>query len=367
MENAPLVDLNNLFDVEEVRLAAEKMMPENYKAFVNNVGMEDTLRSDISAWSELRLRPRALVDVSNIDTQVTVLGKRIAHPIIAAPFVGSSFIHPEGEVATARASVNANTIMTLSMNGHRGPEPIGEIAAGNYWQQIYWVQDRSIVEDVVSRAVASGASALCLTVDLPVMPSFPRPMREAFFSLFEYWDKEEHKFYVNSDYSDRPFGATFPNPGVTWKDLEWLQGLSKLPLILKGVIREDDAVRARDHGVAGLIVSNHAGQGLRYSQPVAHALPAIVEAVGRDIEVFADSGIRTGFDALRALALGAKAVLVGRPVLWGLAAGGTQGVERVFEILQAELAEAMAITGAPTIAAIDRSVLASSFTPRANG
>ncbi|MFM2321749.1 MAG: hypothetical protein RL612_896, partial [Actinomycetota bacterium] len=149
--------------------------------------------------------------------------------------------------------------------------------------------------------------------------------------------------------------------------LEWLQGLSKLPLILKGVIREDDAVRARDHGVAGLIVSNHAGQGLRYSQPVAHALPAIVEAVGRDIEVFADSGIRTGFDALRALALGAKAVLVGRPVLWGLAAGGTQGVERVFEILQAELAEAMAITGAPTIAAIDRSVLASSFTPRANG
>ena len=361
MENGPLVDLNNLFDIEEVRLAAEKLMPENYKSFVNNVGMEETLRNDIAAWAELNLRPRALVDVRKIDTSVTVLGKKISHPIIAAPFVGSSFIHSSGEVATARAAVTSNTIMTLSMNGHRGPEPIGEVAAGSYWQQIYWVQDRSIVEDVVSRAVASGATALCLTVDLPVMPSFPRPMREAFFSLFEYWDKAEHKFYVNSDYSDRPFGATFPNPGVTWRDMEWLQGLSKLPLILKGVIREDDAVRARDHGVAGLIVSNHAGQGLRYSQPVAHALPAIVDAVGSDVEVFADSGIRTGFDALRALALGAKAVLVGRPVLWGLAAGGTEGVERVFEILRAELTEAMAITGAPTIAEIDRSVIARPF------
>lgn len=358
MGNGTSVDVSELLDVEEIRVAAEKVMPSAYKDFVNNIGMEETLRGDLAAWRELSLRPRALVNVSNIDTSVTLLGKKISLPIISAPFVGSSFIHPDGEVATARAAVNSDTIMTLSMNGHRGPEPIGEVAAGRYWQQLYWVNDRSIVEDVVARAVASGATALCLTVDLPVMPSFPRPMRDVFYSLFEYWDKKEHKFYVNSDYSDRPFGATFPSPAVGWKDLEWIRSLSDLPLILKGIIREDDAARARDHGAAAVIVSNHAGQGLRYSQPVAHALPRIVDAVGGDIEIYADSGIRSGFDVLRALALGANAVLVGRPVLWGLAAGGTQGVERVYEILRAELLEAMAITGAPSLAAIDQSILA---------
>lgn len=352
--------IDSLLDIEEIRLSAEKVMPDAYRNFVNNVGMDDTLRGDLAAWRELLLRPRALVDVSTIDTSINIFGQQIAMPIITAPFVGSSFIHSDGEVATAQAAKNVGTISTLSMNGHRGPEPVGKVASGSYWQQIYCVKDRSIVEDVIARAVASGASALCLTVDLPIMPSFPRPMRDAFHSLFEYWDKDEHKFYVNADYSDRPFGATFPSPSVTWAEIEWIKGLSDLPLLLKGVIREDDAIRARDHGVSGVIVSNHAGQGLRYSMPVAHALPRIVDAVGADIEVLADSGIRTGFDVIRALAIGAKAVLVGRPVLWGLAAGGVGGVERVFQILQSELLEAMAITGAPNLAAIDRSILAPS-------
>lgn len=163
--------------------------------------------------------------------------------------------------------------------------------------------------------------------------------------------------YAVRDYADRPMGATFPDAAATWADVEWMRGLSDLPLVLKGVIRPDDALRARDHGASALIVSNHAGQGLRHSQPVAHALPAIVEAVGRDIEVYADSGIRTGADVLRALALGARAVLVGRPVLWGLTKGGSQGVERVLKLLQAELAEIMAITGASSIDEIDLSVL----------
>lgn len=357
-----IFEFPEFMDIEEIRVAAEKVMPTNYKDYVNNKGMEETLDADLAAWRELFLRPRALIDVSNIDTTVSVLGKQIALPIITAPFIGSSFINPEGEVATARASAKVDTIMTLSMNGHRGPEPVGAATTGNYWQQIYWVRDRSIVADVVARAVASGASALCLTVDLPILPGFPRTMRENFFSLFPQFDTDDHRFYVNQDYSDRPQGSTFPNPGVTWKDLEWFKSLSDLPIILKGIIREDDAIRARDHGAAGVIVSNHAGQGLRYSQPVAHALPKIVQAVGSDIEVFADSGIRSGYDVLRALALGAKAVLVGRPVLWGLAAGGSAGVERVYEILKSELTDAMAITGAAKIADIDASVLA----PRRN-
>lgn len=360
-------DMAELVDIGEIRVAAERVMPEAYRDFVNNAGMGETLRGDLAAWGELHLRPRALVDVSEIDTATTILGQQIALPVITAPFVGSSFINPEGEIASARGTAHAGSIMTLSMMGSRTPEQIGPVAAGRYWQQLYWLRDREVVKDVVDRAVSAGASALCLTVDLPVMPSFPGRMRHAAQELGQHWAAGEHAMYVARDYRDRPFGATFPNPGVTWSELEWLRGLSDLPLILKGIIRPEDAVLARDHGAAAVIVSNHAGQGLRYSMPVAHALPAIVDAVGGDLEILADSGIRSGFDVLRALALGAKAVLVGRPVLWGLAAGGAEGVHRVFTILQDELAEAMAITGAPRIADIDQAVLAPARTSARHG
>lgn len=350
-------DSAELLDIDEVRAAAERVMPAAYRDFVNNRGMEKTLQDDISAWSSLHLRPRALVDVRNVDTSVTVLGARISMPIITAPFVGSTFVHREGEVATARGATAAGTITTLSMNGSRAPEQVGAVAAGHFWQQLYLVRDRGVVRDVVARAVSSGASALCLTVDLPVMPSFPRPMRDAMAALFERWGEDEHMMYAVRDYRDKPFGATFPDAGVTWADLEWLRGLSDLPLILKGVIRPEDAILAREHGAAAVIVSNHAGQGLRSSQPVAHALPAIVDAVGADLEVYADSGIRSGADVLRALALGARSVLIGRPTLWGLAIGGAAGVEKVLQMLQAELAEVMAITGAARVHEIDQSVL----------
>ena len=351
-------DLTELIDIEDVRVAAERMMPDAYRDFVNNVGMDETLRGDLAAWGDLHLRPRALIDVSDVDTSVTVLGQRISAPVITAPFVGSTFVHPEGEVATARGAVAAGTITTLSMMGSRTPEQVGAVAAGPYWQQLYWVRDREVVKDMVDRAVAAGASALCLTVDLPVMPSFPSRMRAAARALQLEWSTDEHAMYLLRDYRDKPFGALFANPAVTWTHLEWLRGLSDLPLILKGIIRPEDAVLAREHGAAAVIVSNHAGQGLRYSMPVAHALPAVVDAVEGDLEVFADSGIRSGADVLRALALGARAVLIGRPTLWGLAVGGADGVERVIGILRDELAEVMAITGAARLSDVDSSVLA---------
>lgn len=348
----------HLTDVLSIRDAAERAMPPAYRDFVNNADTERTLTDDLAAWRALHLRPRALVDVSHVDTSVTLLGQTISIPIITAPFIGSTLVHPEGEVATARGAMAAGTITTLSMNGTRTPEQVGAVAAGRYWQQLYWVRDRGIVHDIVDRAVASGASALCLTVDLPVMPAFSGRMTRAAAALNQGWASDEHGMYTVRDYRDKPLGSTFPDPGITWGDLEWLQGLSELPLILKGIIRPEDAALAREHGASGVIVSNHAGQGLRDSQPVAHALPAIVDAVGDDLEVMADSGIRSGADVLRALALGARSVLIGRPTIWGLAAGGADGVERVLRILQAELAEVMAITGAPRIADIDRSVLA---------
>jgi 4-hydroxymandelate oxidase len=358
------VDLTELVEIDDFRAAAEGLMPDAYRAFVNNAGMEETLRDDLRAWGAMHLRPRALVDVSHIDTSVTVLARRIEAPVITAPFVGSTFVHPEGEVATARGAVAAGSITTLSMMGSRTPEQVGAVAAGRYWQQLYWVGDRAVVKDVVDRAVAAGASALCLTVDLPVMPSFPAPMRAAARALNLEWSTSEHAMYVPSDYRDKPPSSLFPNPAATWSDLEWLRGLSDLPLILKGIIRPEDAVLAREHGAAAVIVSNHAGQGLRYSMPVAHALPAVVDAVGGDLEVLADSGIRSGADILRALALGARAVLIGRPTLWGLAVGGAEGVERVIRILREELAEAMAITGVVRPSDVDASVLAPMTTRR---
>ncbi len=163
----PNPELADLGDLGELRVAAQRLMPEAYRDFVNNVGMEETLSADLAAWERILLRPRALVDVSEIDTAVTVLGQEIAVPVITAPFVGSTFVHPEGEVATARGAVAAGSITTLSMTGTRAPEQVGAVAAGRYWQQLYCVRDRSIVKDVVDRAVATGAVALCLTVDLP--------------------------------------------------------------------------------------------------------------------------------------------------------------------------------------------------------
>lgn len=352
------VRFDELVDIDGFQRAAEARMPEPYRNFVNNIGMEETLRDDLAAWAELRLRPRALVDVSNIDTTVTVLGTSLSAPIITAPFVGSTFVDDEGEIATARGAAAAGTVSTLSMMGSRGPEVVGAVAGGKYWQQLYWVRDRSIVKDVVDRAVAAGASALCLTVDLPVMPAFPSRMRAAAGELGGLWAKPENAMYVVGDYRDKPDEGKFPNPSVTWSDLEWLQGLSELPLILKGIIRPEDALLAQQHGVSGIVVSNHAGQGLRFSMPVAHAVPAIVDTVQGGLEVFADSGIRTGSDVARALALGAKAVLIGRPTLWGLTVGGSKGVERVIRILRDELAEVMAITGAPRLADIDGAILA---------
>lgn len=229
----PNPELADLGDLGELRVAAQRLMPEAYRDFVNNVGMEETLSADLAAWERILLRPRALVDVSEIDTAVTVLGQEIAVPVITAPFVGSTFVHPEGEVATARGAVAAGSITTLSMTGTRAPEQVGAVAAGRYWQQLYCVRDRSIVKDVVDRAVATGAVALCLTVDLPVMPSFSPPMRRASEALGELWRTDAHAMYIARDYADRPFGAAFPDPGVSWSDIEWLRSLSELPLILK--------------------------------------------------------------------------------------------------------------------------------------
>lgn len=347
-----------LADVHEFQSAAEALMPDDFRNYVNNKGMEATLKGDLLAWRRLLLRTRALVDVSRRDTSTTVLGQRIALPVITAPFVGSMLVHPDGEVAVARGTDTAGTIMALSMMASRSPEMVGAEAPGRYWQQLYWPKDRTILKDIVERSVAAGASALCLTVDLPVAPHFPAGMRQAAQSVAKLLSAGERSMFLTRDYGDRLDFAAFSDPGVTWDDLAWLAGLSSLPILLKGIVRPEDAILARDHGASGVIVSNHGGQGLVDCLPAAEALPAVVEAVRGEIDVLVDGGIRHGSDILRALALGAQAVLVARPALWGLTVGGAEGVHQVLAALQNELEKVMALTGAACIADIDSSVLA---------
>ncbi|MGC0239646.1 DUF6069 family protein [Arthrobacter sp. SD76] len=206
--------------VDDYRAQAEEAMPDDYRLYVNNVDMEATLRGDLDAWQRLRVRPRALVDVSRRSTATTVLGQQIALPVISAPYVGSMLVHPDGEVAVARGCTAADTITTLSMMASRTPEEVGSVAAGRYWQQLYWPADRSILEDVVRRAFAAGASALCLTVDLPVSPWFPRAMRSAAESVSAQLGDGARAMFLARDYgaASSPQPSRTPvSPGTIWR------------------------------------------------------------------------------------------------------------------------------------------------------
>ncbi|WP_413810795.1 alpha-hydroxy acid oxidase [Streptomyces sp. OE57] len=357
------IDLDHVYEVAEFQKLAEERMPDVVRSFVNCDGGGITLRQNVEAWQQWSLRNRALVDVSALDTATTVLGDPVALPVLIAPFCCSTFCHPDAELGLAVASARARTVFTLSMAATRTPEEIGS-AAGRFWMQLYWPKDRGVLKDVVHRAAAAGATALCLTVDLPVTPSFPPGMRRAAASLAPQSSTGEHASFVSRDYGQR-FGVdTVIDPRISWKDLEWLAGLTSLPLVLKGVTTATDARLAAEHGAAGVIVSNHGGHGLDRSVATADVLSDVVEGADGRIEVFVDGGIRTGTDVLCALALGARAVLVGRPAMWGLTIGGADGATRVLTVLREELGVAMAVTGATRISEISPAILRSRWPER---
>jgi isopentenyl diphosphate isomerase/L-lactate dehydrogenase-like FMN-dependent dehydrogenase len=329
----------NVWDYE--RLAEQKLDANALAYFAGGSGDEITLRDNLAAFERRKLRPRVLVDVSSISTATTVLGTDIALPILIAPLALQRMAHPDGELATARAAAAVGTIMCLSTAATARPAEVAAVAPGApRWFQVYVFADRSETEALVAKAVANGFSALVLTVDTPHLGRRERDIRVDF--------KIPEHLTVAGDI----FGGHF-DTGLSWHDLEWLAGYG-VPLVVKGILTAEDARLACEHGAAAVVVSNHGGRQLDGVSSSLDALEEVVHAVGGRAEVLLDGGVRRGTDVLKALALGARGVLIGRAMVWGLAAAGEEGVRDVLELLRAEVELGLALLGCASPADVTR-------------
>jgi 4-hydroxymandelate oxidase len=345
-------------DVAELeRRAREALEPGVHAFYASGAGDETTAADNLAAWGRLRLRPRVLRDVSAVQTAASLLGERAPAPILVAPFAYQRLLHAGGEAETARGAARAGMPLVLST---RTSVPIGEVAAAcgeaPWWFQVYVLRDRDWTRELVERAAGAGCRALVLTADAPVLGAKPRADGAGFAvpdELFMPDAPSRHPGVALAGYA----GAE-QDPALTFDDIEWLAGIAGLPVVVKGVLRADDARACVGAGAAAVVVSNHGGRQLDGAIATADALPDVVAAVGSSAEVYVDGGVRSGLDVLRALALGARAVLVGRPVAWALAAGGAGEVTRLLVALRAELALAMALAGAPEIADVTRDLVA---------
>lgn len=353
--------LLNLADVEAA--ARERLPREVVEYFAGGAEDEVTLRANREVFETIFLRPRVLVDVTERDLSTSLLGAAATMPVLIAPTGFQALAHPEGELGMARAAAEAGVPMIVSTFSTRSLEAVREAAPGARWFQLYVHRDRGLTEDLVRRAEASGYTALVLTVDVPVLGRRERDARNAFslppeFRLGNFAIPETGAGQGSSGESGlAAFHQGLREPSLSWQDLDWLRHLSDLPILLKGVLRGDDAARAMDQGMAGVIVSNHGGRQLDGAVPAIRALPEIVAAMGERGDVYVDGGIRRGTDILKALALGARAVLIGRAVVWGLALDGAAGAARVLEMLRAELDTAMALCGATHLDEITRDLV----------
>jgi len=339
------VEPGNISEYEA--LARARMEPVEWDFYAGGSDDEVTLRTTRAAFERIRLRPRVLVDVSACDLRTTVLGTGVSMPVLVAPMAFHGLAHPEGECETARAAGESGTLMVTSTTSNRSLEEIAATASGPLWFQLYTYGGFEISASLVKRAEAVGYRAIVLTVDLPRVGRRERDIRNNFnlpSRLFE-------GNFAGIDIPDDTFVT------LTWESIAWLRGVTSLPIVIKGILSAEDAQLAAEHGVDGIVVSNHGGRQLDTTLPAIEALPDVVEAVAGRCEVYMDGGIRRGTDVLKALALGARAVLLGRPVLWGLAANGAAGVRHVLEMLRDELELAMVLSGRPTLASIDRSLV----------
>jgi 4-hydroxymandelate oxidase len=359
----------NLNDFETA--AKRRLTPMAFAYIAGGAGDERTMRRNSEAFAGIRVKPRVLVDVSRVETTVEVLGQTLAHPILLAPTAYHKLVHPEGELATARGAAAAGATLVVSSYSTTAIEDIiedisdlgdlGRATTQPLWFQLYVHPDRGFTRDLVLRAEAAGCRAICITVDSPVFGARNREARTGFHlpagisavHLEPLGAAAQKAGHVTSD------GVYSPvtDAALVWKDISWLCSLTKAPVILKGILTAEDARLAIDHGAAGIIVSNHGGRNLDTVPATIEALPGVAEAVDGRIIVLLDGGIRRGTDVLKAMALGAKAVLIGRPYVWGLAVGGAAGVSEVVRILRDELRAAMALCGISKIASITRDVI----------
>ncbi len=346
----------NLLELED---RARSRIPKGVFAYVAGAAEDEiSLRRNREAYNRWAIRPRVLTDVSTRDTSTAVLNDKVAMPILVAPSAFHGLVNPDGEVATARGTAAAGTILVASTLSTKTLEEIAASGPAPRWFQLYVVKDRRVTEDLVHRAANAGYRALCLTVDAPVAGRRERDEQYAVPPKTIPRNLEGTEAgRVFELGSDSTFGANFTamlDPSVTWKDVDWLQSVSPLPVVLKGIMTDEDANLAVDHGAAGIVVSNHGGRQLDSTVGTLDALPEVVAAVRGRSEVYVDGGIRRGTDVFKALALGARAVLVGRPILYGLALDGADGVFAVLDHLRLELDTTMALAGRPRVMGIGR-------------
>ncbi|MFD7645515.1 alpha-hydroxy acid oxidase [Kitasatospora sp. NPDC059795] len=350
---------------EHGALAKSLLPAATWDFFEGGAGSEWSRRANLDAWRRYVLRPRVLVDVSTPDCGTELLGAPLAAPFGVAPMAYHQLAHPDGEIATARAAAEAGALLIVSIFAGRTLEQIAAAAPGApRWLQLYWLRDREALTALVRRAEQADYRALVLTVDAPKVGRRLRDLRNAFALpaglTAANLDPELTSSARQSaagrsgieEHSRRQFDAA-----VSWADLAWLRRHTRLPLVLKGVLTTEDARLAVEHGVDALIVSNHGGRQLDGVPPALAVLSEVVDAVPTGYPVLMDGGLRHGSDLAKALALGARAALVGRPVLWGLAHGGADGARAVLDLLREELLDTMVLAGRRTLAHLDRSTL----------
>ena len=364
------LDMSTFLTLREIERAARaELSPSTLGYFQSGSDSQTTRRANRRAFRKWAIDYRVLVDVSRIDTRLRLLGRDVASPILIAPTAYHCLAHPDGEFATARAAVKSSAVFVTTTLATKSLEDIAtEFDAPNTagearrWFQLYVNKDRGITRSIIERAEAAGYEALVVTVDVPVMGRRLPDVRNA-FTLPSNMTAANLATAVQGakNVYHHAYATGRHDPSLSWRDITAFREITRMPIVLKGIVRGDDALRAIDAGASGVVVSNHGGRQLDSAIASLDALPRVLDAVASrqtaGFDVMVDGGIRWGTDIFKALALGARAVMVGRPIMWGLTVGGEAGVARVLEILRGELTTAMALAGCPDIASITRDML----------
>ncbi|CAL9191970.1 glycolate oxidase 1-like [Musa acuminata AAA Group] len=351
------MEITNVCEYEEI--AKQKLPKMIYDYYASGAEDQWTLKENRNAFSRILFRPRILIDVSNIDMTTTVLGFNISMPIMIAPTAMQKMAHPEGEYATARAASAANTIMTLSSWATSSVEEVASTGPGVRFFQLYVYKDRDVVRQLVKRAERAGFKAIVLTVDTPRLGRREADIKNRFtlppfLTLKNFEDLDLGKMERTNDSGLASYVASQVDRSLSWKDVKWLQTITSLPIIVKGVMTAEDTRLAIQAGVAGIVVSNHGARQLDYVPATINCLEEVVKAARGQVPVFLDGGIRRGTDVFKALALGASGVFIGRPVVFALAADGEAGVRKVLQMLRDELELTMALSGCTSLKEITR-------------
>lgn len=344
MATAPLV---NIFDYEAA--AKEQLPKEEYDYIAGGATDEISVDRNRRAYASWAFRPRVLRDVSQLDLSTTVLGTRVDFPVLIAPCGGHKRAHPDGELATYRAAAARGTVLAVSANSNSSFEEIAKAANGHLWVQLYPFRDKGMTGEWLDRAEAARYKAIVVTLDSQWPPKRERNIRN------NYQRTRGVNYPKGGEETPRPAGRAGEgsDPAATWRDLEWIKNATPLPVVAKGVMTGEDVELCVDVGADGVIVSNHGGRHLDNTLATVEVLEEAVDAARGRLEVYLDGGVRRGADVVKAIALGARAVFIGRPLFWGLAVDGEKGVARVLDLLKEEIEITMAKCGRPTIASID--------------